>query len=574
MNNGLVTLFSGRMGHYLLLLAVGGAMFFVNLGGCTLWDVDEGRNSTASFEMMESGNWIVPTFNAELRIQKPALFYWLQIASYRLFGVNEFGARFPSAVAALLTLLVCYELGRRLFDAATGLLGALVLASTPLVCATARFANQDALLNLCTVLAMMLFWWGWTGGRCWWLWASVATGLAVLAKGPIAVIMIGGGIGLFLLWNRRLSWLWQRGLAWGVLFFCLIALPWYIWVAVETRANFLHGFFMIHNVGRFLSPMEQHGGGPHYYLVVLFVGCGLWSIFLPAALWYGSWSAVRRPWQRVAHWWQAASDCSPLAHCSPHAPRTDAYRFLIAWFVVVLLFLSAAATKLPNYLLPISVPAALLLGRFLERSRRGELVLPAWSGYVAMLCLGLIGVGTAAGLFIAGGRLEFPFLRGRSIPELEVWALLGLIPLAGALVGWRCLRGRRHQAFIATCAATAVAFVLPLAAWVFTAFNAHKAPRPLVEQAGAFDRARDLRIGGWKAGHLPSLHFYCQRNITHHWNEQQALDFLRYPMQVYLVTPANCWEELAKRATGPHRVLTRHRDMLSGRDIVVVTNHW
>src|SRR5262245_41074327 len=143
-----------RAGHYALLLTAGAALFLVNLGGPSLWDLDEGRNATAAYEMLESGDYVTPTFNAVLRSPKPALLYWLQAAAYRVFGINEFAARLPSALAALLTLLLTYELGRRLFDAATGLLAGLILGSAPLFCASGHFANPDALLNACVVLTL------------------------------------------------------------------------------------------------------------------------------------------------------------------------------------------------------------------------------------------------------------------------------------------------------------------------------------------------------------------------------------------------------------------------------------
>src|SRR5436190_24196464 len=74
--------FQHRSGHFLLLTATAFLMFFANLGGASLWDLDEGRNSTCAREMMLSGDWVVPTFNGELRDHKPALLYWLQIFSY------------------------------------------------------------------------------------------------------------------------------------------------------------------------------------------------------------------------------------------------------------------------------------------------------------------------------------------------------------------------------------------------------------------------------------------------------------------------------------------------------------
>src|SRR5207244_12199785 len=96
-----------RGGHYLLLLALGSCLFFPNLGGPSLWDLDEGRNATCAWEMMLAGNWVIPTFNGDLRVDKPALLYWLQVAAYYGFGVNEFSARVPSAFGGLGMVLVC-----------------------------------------------------------------------------------------------------------------------------------------------------------------------------------------------------------------------------------------------------------------------------------------------------------------------------------------------------------------------------------------------------------------------------------------------------------------------------------
>src|SRR5262245_18439255 len=127
--------------------------------------------------MLVSGNSIVPTFNFELRVDKPALLYWLTMGAYRLFGVNEFAARFPSAVTALLGCLCTYELGRRMFGAAAGLLAGLMLGSTALFCAAGHYANPDALLSACTLLAFLFFWNSTArGDRSWFVLCGMATG--------------------------------------------------------------------------------------------------------------------------------------------------------------------------------------------------------------------------------------------------------------------------------------------------------------------------------------------------------------------------------------------------------------
>src|SRR6516165_3434514 len=119
--------FHWRVWHYATLLTIACPLFLYNLGSPSLWDIDEGNNAEAAREMYESGNWVVPTFNFQLRPDKPALLYWLQAFAYSIFGVNELAARLPSALAAILTVLTVYEFGRQVFDKEVGFLSALIL---------------------------------------------------------------------------------------------------------------------------------------------------------------------------------------------------------------------------------------------------------------------------------------------------------------------------------------------------------------------------------------------------------------------------------------------------------------
>ncbi len=544
-----------RSVHYALLSMVGAFLCLVNLGGPSLWDRDEGRNAGAALEMMESQDWVVPKFNAQLRVDKPALLYWLQIGAYRLFGITEFAARLPSALAALLTMLAAYELGRRLFNPATGLLGALVVVSTPMFCAAARFANPDALLHLFTVLVLLLFWLGYERGRLCFVSMGVAAGLAVLAKGPVGLVLPAAVIGVFLAWNRQLQLLCRGRLFLGWLAFLLVALPWYVWVAVDTKANFLRGFLLNHNVDRFLNPMENHRGAYWYYLVVLVVGFAPWSVFLGWALWHGLRGTV----------WKAATSPAALPEHLPH-------RFLCCWLAVYLVFFSLAATKLPNYVLPVTVPLALWTAWFCERWQRQLLPTPAWCWHLSLTLLVLIGVMTSLGVLLASGTWQSAWLRGRHLPELQTWALAGLWPVLGASLAWWRLRQGDRAGTILSVAATAVLFLGPLAAWAVPLFNHFKAPRPLVEQAGARQLQQDLRIGCWQLEHLPSLNFYCQRHVMHHNTEDEVLTFLRYPLPVFLFTPARLWHQLEPQVPVTCRVLARHRDMYSGDEVVVIGN--
>ncbi len=101
-----------------------------NLGEPSLWDMDEGVNAGCTQEMIESGTWVVPTFNSKLRTAKPILTYWIQRPFFELLGPTEWAARLPSALLGLGTMLITYDLGRRMFGPFTGWLGASALAST------------------------------------------------------------------------------------------------------------------------------------------------------------------------------------------------------------------------------------------------------------------------------------------------------------------------------------------------------------------------------------------------------------------------------------------------------------
>jgi 4-amino-4-deoxy-L-arabinose transferase-like glycosyltransferase len=544
-----------RAGHYLLLLGTWAALCLVNLGAPSLWDIDEGNNAEAAREMYESGNWVVPTFNFQLRVDKPALLYWLQGLAYHRFGVNEFSARLPSALAALASVLLTYELGRRIFGAGTGLLAGLVLASTVLFCASAHFANPDALLNACTLLTFFFFWRDFErGGNSWLVLGGISTGLGMLAKGPVGLVLPIAALGLFLLWTGQpRRWLRPALLGGGIVFF-LIAGPWYAWVAADTKAEFLRGFFLKHNVGRFLQPMENHKGGVLYYLLILLAGFAPWSVFFVPVFW----SVVR----------------SPVSVATDDGQRTtDKYRFLGCWMAVYLLFFTLSSTKLPNYVLPLYPPLSILVAHFLDRWRRGEITAPARTLGVSLASLCLMGVLLALGLLIAGGALarDLGLLRGRHLPGLEKGAALGLVPLLGGLAGWWCLRGQRRGALVAAVALSAVVFVGALAGWGSAAVERHKAPRVL---AAVFRTERldgDVLVGAYDY-FQPSLVFYCRRQIMQWPADFQALHFLNYPVPVYLFVPARTWERLRPYLAGPHRELARQRDLYRGCDVVLVTN--
>lgn len=547
-----------RPAHYALLAVAHLALTLPNLGGHTLWDMDEGVNAEAAREMLESGNWITPYYNYEIRTAKPALLYWLQAPSYWVFGVNEFAARLPAVLCGLGSVWVTYEFGRRMFAATTGLLAGLVLASCIEFCLISHAATPDPPLLLFLLLAFYSYWAGSEGDRRWWFVPCAAfCGLAVLTKGPVGVALPGLVIVLHLAWTKNLRKLWDRRLLLGGLTFIGVAAPWYGLVALDTKGKWIAAFLRNENIDRFRSPADGHHGLFLYHAVFLIILFAPWSVFLVPAIGH----AVRRARPPIA---DAALESADSA---------AKYRFLLTWFLTYLVFFSVAATKLPNYILPLYPAVALLTARWLDRWRLGEVPVRPVTIIVATAGGVLIGVLLLFGLWFAGGALPVPVSDAKfhPMPNLAPLAWAGLIPLAAALAfGWLARTGRRDAALTAY-GAGAVALLGLLAGRGTEAMDDYKVPRYAAEEVGLRQTDRDIRIGtiGW---FRHSLVFYCRREVTPFYDPAAVEQFLGLPRPSYLLVPEKLWAA-ATNLSQKYPVIGRHYDFYSNQDIVIVANH-
>ncbi|MBX9682009.1 MAG: glycosyltransferase family 39 protein [Gemmataceae bacterium] len=571
---------SSRAVHYSLILGAALLLFFWGLGEASLWDVDEGRNATAALEMMHSGDYIVPKYNGELRDHKPVLLYWIQIAAYSIFGTNEFGARFPSALSALLTLIVCYELARAMFSPASGLASAMVVATSPMIIGGARFANPDSLLTAFSTLVMLVYWRGYRQPtRPWYFLLGAVSGLAMMAKGPVGVVL-PGGIAFIHSWMEGRWRLWfDRRILWNVLAFTLVGLTWYIWVAALTHADFLRGFFLTHNVNRFFSPRDEHGGTLLFYILVLFIGMIPWSVYFGPALWYGFWSAIRDPWPKHAERWDFAVDRTAPGEAS-------AYRLLMTWAVFYFVFYSIAATKLPNYMLPAAAPLGILIGRYLDRWRLNELPSSVACMRRALIAQAASAIAFAVAMSLLGGMGKLAALERWIVPGLERWLWIVVLPPIAIVVLWPLLATNRTRA-LEVKVASALAFFGPIGGLLVGSFDALKPAEPLVMKSGAGDTSKELAIYAYRMDHLASLNFYLQRPVRHldaHFFHlkteeecnagaaQKLKQILAAPMPVCVFLPAHFWDEFRKTNPGLGQEAARHRDMYKRSDGVAVMN--
>src|SRR5215203_777252 len=341
-----------RSSRHMLLAALLFAVllpYFINLGVSSIWDANEAFYAQTPREMIETGDYVTPSFNFQLRINKPVLSYWNVAASYRLFGISEWSERLPIAVGAAVIIGVAFALGRLLGGPVAGLLAGLVLAASPRVILLARRIIIDvhitmwmALVLLCFALAEMR-----PQRRTLYLCLMyVAAGFGVLTKGPVAVFLPAVVFFIYLASQKRLGELRHMMLPTGAVISLAIVVPWYYSLYREHGWEYIGSFIFGENLGRYAEAVGEQSRGPLFYIPVMLADLFPWSLMIPLALWW----SVRDRWQhRVA-------------------------RLLVVWIAVIVVFFSLSGTKEDLYILPIVPAEAALIGALLASAFEGASV--------------------------------------------------------------------------------------------------------------------------------------------------------------------------------------------------------
>ncbi len=274
---------STKISRFTLVFILGLLIYFSFLGGSSVFQVAEARNAQCAREMLERNDWIVPTFNGELRTDKPVLEYYGMMVAYSIGGVNEASARFFSALCGFLLLLATFLIVKRHLGEKAAFWSALALLASLHATIQMRLATPDPYLILFHVLSIYFFFEGWATGR--WKWYAgmyISLGLAILAKGPVGLALPALSIFLFLLFTRTFNWKTIVALKpwWGILLTLLISVPWYVAVHLKTDGAWTNGFFFEHNLDRFSDGMGNHDGP--FILTIVFILAGM----LPFSVWF------------------------------------------------------------------------------------------------------------------------------------------------------------------------------------------------------------------------------------------------------------------------------------------------
>jgi 4-amino-4-deoxy-L-arabinose transferase-like glycosyltransferase len=369
------------------LLFAGCVLFhIVGTWSLPLVDRDEPRFAEASREMIERGDYIVPYFNNQLRLDKPPLTYWAQTVSYRVFGENDFAARFPSAIAAALCAVVIFFWGMRLDGEKPGWWAAIIFTLSLQTFVHAKAAVADMWLVLFVTLAH------WAGyellqlptlnvqrstpntekinqtsnikhqtSLSWWFIFYVALALGFLAKGPVAwVPLLTVGITIIFLRDAQLARRFK--FVYGILLTLALVALWGIPALIQTRGEFFTVGIGRHVIVRSVSTMEGHGANSPamyllllpYYFVTVFVSFFPWSIKLP-------WLARRLRGEQKAWVIRLRQGCGGQDADGYSKKLIDQY--LVTGIAFIFIIFTLIKTKLPHYTLPAFPLLALLLAR-------------------------------------------------------------------------------------------------------------------------------------------------------------------------------------------------------------------
>lgn len=344
-----------------------GILCFQMLWHFPLIEPDEGRYSEIPREMLERCDFITPTLNYVKYFEKPPLLYWLNSLSFALFGQNEFAARFPCALAGLLTILFTYWLGRELLGRRVGVVAAVIVGTSAGFIALGRINLTDMPLTFCMTLCLGSFILAVRdrGERktLYYYLFYIGAALAVLAKGLIGILFPGAIVFLFLLLRKRWSLLREMNLFTGILLFFLVAAPWFILVSMKNP-EFARFFFIHEHFERFLT--KVHGRyQPIWYFIPLLLGIMLpWSCFIPTAL--------REAWH------------------NRKSQQAEILAWLAIWAIFIFIFFSKSNSKLPPYILPVVPPLALLVAYYFDNApEKGKIFRGKFITFAAAITVGI-----------------------------------------------------------------------------------------------------------------------------------------------------------------------------------------
>jgi 4-amino-4-deoxy-L-arabinose transferase-like glycosyltransferase len=476
------------------ILAVAVTPYFLRLGASSLWDSNEAFYAETPREMIAAGDYLNPTFNYHVRLNKPPLSYWIVVPFYKLFGVSETSERLPIVLAALVMIATAFGLGHVLFSVDAGLLAAIGLATSPRFLMFSRRIMIDFYLAMFMALALFMFVLAQKQPqrrRLYLLLMYGCIGLGVITKGPVAVALPAIVLAVYFAFCRQLSELRRMMLPMGLVVIALIVLPWYLAIYFQHGWGHIEYFIIKDNLSRYMQPVWGPHRGILFYLPVVIGDFFPWSVFLLPLCWV----ALRRLWPFMR-------DAARPA--SLERRRWENNALLLIWIAVIVVFFSLSRSKEDLYVLPIYPAAAALVGSSLSRwfgkkqfPQQGAL---RWTTF----CLAAIIIAATAVILFLFGNSAQPY-------RLAGTLLIGCAGIIGGVIAAGASILNKARLAILTTALTVIA-----CNWVFVLrtlpdIERYRPVRALSEVI-ASEAGPDALVGYYRASY-PSMVFYLRRPI-------------------------------------------------------------
>ena len=438
------------------------AVLFVNLGRADFFEPDEGRNAEKAREILLLNDWVTPHENFLPVLDKPMFFYWLVAFSYKIFGITEWSARLPSAIFALGCLLLVYHFSRRWCGPWAAVWSALILLTSVEFFLLARIVIFDTMLTFWVTLALYSFYSALhteneKAKKTYCILLYGALGAGTLVKGLIGLVIPGMVGFIYLLLTNKWPRLQKLYIIPGALLCCVIIASWYLWVDARNP-GYLRYYFWDEHFNRYLTDDFKRENSWFYFFMVVAAGFLPWTLFLP--------SVGKYLWQN----------------------RDDKSIFLVLWLALPFLFFSFSSSKLPQYLLPIYPPLAILSGQtmtnlFNERvSKERRLWYLPW----------IFATGFVVYLFIGGlWQRALPTPIRDSVNQNFLFAGLCAAVLVLIFLGFGCayLKGHgRSQSAAYVCTSIGMALFFLLGSNLMITASVSRSAKALAQSAAPFIR--------------------------------------------------------------------------------------
>lgn len=416
---------------YSALIALIASLLFVPfLGQVHLFDWDEINFAECAREMLVTGDYFSVKINYLPFWEKPPVFIWMQVLSMKLFGVNEFAARFPNAICGIISLIVLFNIGKKIYDERFGILWAFIYASSFLPHFYFKSGIIDPWFNLFIFLGIHYFilFTNDQGIKKNLFFSAFFIGIAILTKGPVALLIIGLCAVVFLVVNRFKLFISIQN---SVLFaFTVLAVGsiWFLLLFLTGNSSIIAEFFQ-YQVRLFNTQDAGHGGPFIYHWVVLLAGCFPLSVF---ALGGFKTSGYNTPFQKYFKSWM-----------------------LILFWVVLVLF-SIVKTKIVHYSSLCYFPLSFIATYYTYKLLSGEVKWSAWKSVLLFLIATVIGLALSVlpivdkykDKIIASGMIKDDFAEENLKANVQ-WSgvewVFGLLLIAGTITGIVCMRKKKYS---------------------------------------------------------------------------------------------------------------------------------